>query len=187
VFAPLGVDVGAEDLVETAERYGVNQVPPIPGIDESTMPQPDEFESDLEVGATAIGQGRLLMTPVRLAAVTQTIANDGQLIEPTLDPDEPSEVREVTSQEVANTIEDLMVGVTAAGATGENAAISGIDVAGKTGTAELGEGVPEHAWFTAFAPASKRPELAIAVMIAGGGSGGQVAAPVAKTILEAGL
>ncbi len=95
--------------------------------------------------------------------------------------------REVTSRSVADTIEDLMVGVTAPGATGENAAIEGVEVAGKTGTAELGEGVTEHAWFTAFAPAGKRPELAVAVMIANGGSGGQVAAPVAKTVLEAGL
>ena len=73
------------------------------------------------------------------------------------------------------------------GATGENAAIEGVEVAGKTGTAELGEDITEHAWFTAFAPAGKRPELAVAVMIANGGSGGQVAAPVAKTVLEAGL
>jgi penicillin-binding protein A len=187
VFAPLGVDVGAERLVETAERFGVNQPPTIPGVDESTIPQPDEFESDLEVGATAIGQGRLLMTPVGLAAVSQAIANNGILIEPTLDPDEPPERRRITTRSVANTIEDLMVGVTAGGATGENAAIEGVDVAGKTGTAELGEGVLEHAWFTAFAPAGERPELAVAVMVANGGSGGQVAAPVAKTVLEAGL
>ena len=187
VFAPLGVDVGAEALVETAERYGVNQPPTIPGVEASTMPEAGEFESDLELGATAIGQGRLLMTPVRLAAVSQTIANDGRLIEPTLDPEEPREVRRITPRSVANTIEDLMVGVTAAGATGQNAAISGVEVAGKTGTAELGEGVTEHAWFTAFAPAGDRPDLAIAVMIANGGSGGEVAAPVAKTVLEAGL
>ena len=88
VFAPLGVEVGAERLVETAERYGVNQPSPFPGVDESVIPQPDEFESELELGATAIGQGRLLMTPIRLAAVTQAIANDGKLIEPTLDPEE---------------------------------------------------------------------------------------------------
>ena len=187
VFAPLGVEVGAERLVETAERYGVNQPSPLPGVDESVMPQPDEFESELELGATAIGQGRLLMTPIRLAAVTQAIANDGKLIEPTLDPEATPVSSEVTSRSVADTIEDLMVGVTAPGATGENAAIEGVEVAGKTGTAELGEGVTEHAWFTAFAPAGKRPELAVAVMIANGGSGGQVAAPVAKTVLEAGL
>lgn len=187
VFAPLGVDVGAEELVEAAERYGVNQPPQLPNVDGSTMPQADEFESDLELGATAIGQGRLLMTPIDLAAVTQTIANDGRMLAPTLDPDAPPERTRITTRDVADTIEDLMVGVTAPGATGENATIAGVEVAGKTGTAELGEGIVEHAWFTAFAPASKRPELAIAVMIANGGSGGEVAAPVARTVLEAGL
>lgn len=187
VFAPLGVDVGAERLVEVAERYGVNQPPTLPSVDTSTMPEPDEFESDLELGATAIGQGRLLMTPIRLAAVSQTIANDGRLVEPTLLPGDIPERRRVTSRGVADTIEELMVGVTAPGATGERAAIGGVTVAGKTGTAELGEDITEHAWFTAFAPAGRRPELAVAVMIANGGSGGEVAAPVAKTVLEAGL
>jgi peptidoglycan glycosyltransferase len=93
---------------------------------------------------------------------------------------------EVTSPKVARTIEDLMVGVVAGG-TGDAAAIEGVDVAGKTGTAELGEGIKEHAWFTAFAPAERRPKLAIAVMIANGGAGGEVAAPVARQVLEAGL
>jgi penicillin-binding protein A len=186
VFAPLGVRVGAERLVETAERYGVNEPPPIPGTDRSTMPQPDEFESDLELGATAIGQGELLMTPLRLAAVSETIANDGRLIEPTLDPAARPERRRVTSRNVADTIEDLMVGVVTSG-TGTSAAIPGVEVAGKTGTAELGPGLKDHAWFTAFAPAEKRPELAIAVLIANGGAGGEVAAPAARSVLEAAL
>lgn len=186
VFAPLGVKVGAEKLVETAERYGINRPPAIPGTDTSTMPQPDDIESDLELGATAIGQGELLVTPLRLAAITQTIANDGKLVEPSLLPAAPAERSRVTSRKVAATIEDLMVGVVAVG-TGENAAISGVDVAGKTGTAELGEDITEHAWFTGFAPAGKNPDVAVSVMIANGGAGGEVAAPVAKAVLEAGL
>ena len=186
VFAPLGVRVGAERLVETAERYGVNERPSIPGTDRSTMPQPDEFESDLELGATAIGQGELLMTPLRLAAVSETIANDGRLIEPTLTPAARPERRRVTSRKVADTIEELMVGVVTGG-TGTSAAIPGVEVAGKTGTAELGPGLKDHAWFTAFAPAGMRPELAIAVLIANGGAGGEVAAPAARSVLEAAL
>jgi peptidoglycan glycosyltransferase len=87
---------------------------------------------------------------------------------------------------VANTIEELMVEVVATG-TGENAAISGVEVAGKTGTAELGPDIKEHAWFTAFAPAGEEPKLAIAVFVANGGAGGEVAAPIARTVLEAGL
>jgi cell division protein FtsI/penicillin-binding protein 2 len=186
VFAPLGVEVGAERLVETSERFGINAEPSIPRVDASTMPAPDEIESDLELGATAIGQGRLLVTPLQLASITQTIANDGKLVEPRVAEGVPPERERVTSQDVANTIEDLMVGVVTSG-TGTSAAIDGVPVAGKTGTAELGEGIEEHAWFTAFAPADKSPKLAIAVMIANGGAGGEVAAPVARTVLEAGL
>jgi cell division protein FtsI/penicillin-binding protein 2 len=186
VFAPLGVEVGAERLVETSERYGINEEPSIASADTSTIPQPDEIESDLELGATAIGQGELLVTPLQLASITQTIANDGKLVEPRVAPDQPPQRERITSQDVANTIEDLMVGVVESG-TGTSAAIEGIDVAGKTGTAELGEDIEEHAWFTAFAPADKAPKLAIAVMIANGGAGGEVAAPVARTVLEAGL
>lgn len=185
VFAPLGVEVGAERLVATAERFGLNQPSPIPNVPPSTIPAAGEIESDLELGATAIGQGRLLVTPLRLASISQAIANDGKLVEPRLVPDEPPERLRVTSRRVANTIEDLMVGVVASG-TGTSAAIDGVDVAGKTGTAELGPGITEHAWFTAFAPADD-PELAIAVLIANGGAGGEVAAPVARTVLEAGL
>ena len=186
VFAPLGVEVGAERLVEASERYGLNEAPSIASVDTSTIPQPDEIESDLELGATAIGQGELLVTPLQLASIAQTIANDGKQVEPRVAPDESPRRERITSQDVANTIEDLMVGVVSSG-TGTSAAIEGVEVAGKTGTAELGEGIKEHAWFTAFAPAGKTPKLAIAVLIANGGAGGEVAAPVARTVLEAGL
>ncbi|HEV2075370.1 MAG TPA: penicillin-binding transpeptidase domain-containing protein, partial [Thermoleophilaceae bacterium] len=131
--------------------------------------------------------GRLLVTPLRLASISQTIAADGRLTEPRVAADAPPDRRRVTTRRVADTVEELMVGVTEPGATGDAAALPGVEVAGKTGTAELGEDVTEHAWFTAFAPAGRRPELAIAVMIANGGSGGEVAAPVARTVLEAGL
>ncbi|HEV2075469.1 MAG TPA: penicillin-binding transpeptidase domain-containing protein [Thermoleophilaceae bacterium] len=187
VFAPLGVEVGAEKLVETAERFGLNMPPAIPGAETSTIPPADDIASDLELGATAIGQGRLLVTPLRLASISQTIAADGTLTEPRVAAGAPPERRRVTSRRVADTVEELMVGVTEPGATGDAAALPGVEVAGKTGTAELGEDVTEHAWFTAFAPAGRRPELAIAVMIANGGSGGEVAAPVARTVLQAGL
>jgi peptidoglycan glycosyltransferase len=74
-----------------------------------------------------------------------------------------------------------------AGGTGDAAAVRGVEVAGKTGTAELGEGITEHAWFTAFAPAGPRAELAIAVFVANGGAGGEVAAPIGGELLRAGL
>jgi len=186
VFAPLGVKVGDRRLVEMAERYGVNRPPAIASADTSTMPQPDGIESDLALGATAIGQGELLTTPLQMASIAQTIAAGGEQLPPRLAAGAPVPApRRVTSKEIADRITKLMEGVVAYG-TGEEAAIPGVRVAGKTGTAELGEGQKDNAWFVAFAPA-RRPKLAVAVLIAGGGAGGEVAAPVAKTVLEAGL
>jgi cell division protein FtsI/penicillin-binding protein 2 len=194
VFAPIGVDVGADRLVEMAERFGLNQKPSIAGATESTIPKAPSFTSDLDVGATAIGQGQVLMTPLGLASVTQVIADKGQLEPPRLDPESPKpEPKEVVSPEIAKEIGTFMEAVVSEG-TGNLAAIPGVKVAGKTGTAEVGltEGVKkkdqpkDHAWFTAYAPANK-PKLVVSVFIANAGFGGDIAAPVARSILEAGL
>ena len=186
VFAPLGVKVGDKRLVETAESYGFNRPPAIPSAEESTIPQPAEIESDLELGATAIGQGKILATPLEMASITQAVAARGRQAEPRVAADAPvPQPVDVTSGRVAGEIGELMEAVVDYG-TGEEAAVPGLEIAGKTGTAELGEGITEHAWFVAFAPA-KRPKLALAVMIANGGAGGEVAAPVARRVLEAGL
>ena len=193
VFAPVGADVGAERLVDMAERFGVNKRPSIPGATESTMPPPADFTSDLDVGATAIGQGRLLMTPLGLAEMTQVIANKGKLAPPTLDPEAVPGEKEVVSKDIAKEVGSFMEAVVSEG-TGKLAAIPGVKVAGKTGTAEVGltEGVKkndqpkDHAWFIAYAPANK-PKLVMAVFIANAGFGGDVAAPVARSVLEAGL
>jgi penicillin-binding protein A len=198
VFAPLGVKVGAERLVETAERYGFNGRPAVPGELTSSLPPASQIKTPLEVGSTAIGQGKVLATPLRLASVAQTIAAGGVLSEPTLRPREPQErPRRVTSRQVAATIERLMVDVVAYG-TGTAAAIQGVKVAGKTGTAELedtrGPGAEDQApdasntdaWFTAYAPAGK-PRIAVGVLLVRAGAGGATAAPAARTVLEAGL
>ena len=84
VFAPLGVKVGAEKLVETAERYGFNDEPAIEGAAASTLPAADEIASPLELGATAIGQGRVLATPLELATMAQTVASGGIRRTPTV-------------------------------------------------------------------------------------------------------
>jgi transpeptidase family protein len=193
VFAPVGADVGAESLVEMAERYGVNRRPSIPGAAESTMPPPSEYTSDLDVAATAIGQGQLLVTPLELASITQAIARGGKLVPPSLDPAAPKpEAQRVVSKKVADEIGKMMVDVVAYG-TGASAAVTDVTVAGKTGTAEVGlqtesekDDPQDHAWFTAYAPA-KKPKLVVTVFIANAGFGGDVAAPVAGGILEAGL
>jgi hypothetical protein len=200
VFAPLGVQIGAQRIVDVAQRYGWNGKPTVPGEVPSTLPPAGQIVTPLEVGSTAIGQGKVLATPLVLASVAQTIAAQGVRTQPTLTPNARGVRQRVTTRRIANTIERLMVGVVKYG-TGTAAAIDGVPVAGKTGTAELensrrsdtGEPAPPEsdpsntdAWFTAYAPADK-PRIAVAVMLVRAGAGGATAAPAARLVLDAGL
>lgn len=204
VFAPLGVRVGADDLVEMAERYGFNEDPPLEGAAPSTMPQAADLGSPLELGSSAIGQGRLLATPLLMASIAQTVASDGVRRTPTVLPVRGTPAgRRVTSRRIARTLESLMIDVVEYG-TGTAASLAPTKVAGKTGTAELEDttddedepqdpdappeppGFDTDAWFTAYAP-SRRPKLAVAVMLVRAGAGGDTAAPAAKIVLQAGL
>jgi peptidoglycan glycosyltransferase len=198
VFGPLGVEVGAEALVDASERYGWNQPPTVAGEAPSTLPPADEIETPLEVASTAIGQFRTLATPLVMASVAQTIASGGVRYLPTLALGERTQRVRVTSKRVARTIGSLMVDVVEYG-TGTAAALPRVKVAGKTGTAELedtrdpetGEITPSDpsntdAWFTAYAPAAQ-PEIAVAVMLVRAGSGGATAAPAARVVLDAAL
>ncbi len=205
-FAPLGPKIGNDALVSTAERFGFNARPAlyapkiirIANLPESSIPT--EIGTDLDLGVTAIGQGEVLATPLEMASVAQTIGNDG-VREPTsivttkkLRPD-AKPVR-VMSKKLAHELTGLMIGVVTGG-TGTAGAIPQAQVAGKTGTAELGpepgqENSPnpvqiKDAWFAAFVPAEKA-KLAIGVLfVDAGASGGEVAAPVASQILSAGF
>ena len=183
VFAPLGVKIGAKRLVEVSERYGFNRPPGIPGAAVSTIPPANEIKSPLEVGSTAIGQGKVLATPLMLATIAQTIAAGGVRSEPSLRLKGPPPKRtRVTSARIAKQIGAYMTLVVKEG-TGTAAAIPGVTVAGKTGTAEIGgEEGDTHAWFTSYAPAQK-PKVVVAVFLANAGAGGTVAAPVAREVL----
>jgi cell division protein FtsI/penicillin-binding protein 2 len=205
-FAPLGPKIGNDALVETAQRFGFNSLPTLyaPRIArEVELPEPSiptEIGSELDLGVSAIGQGEVLATPLEMASVAQTIGNGG-VREPTsivanekLRP-EAKPVR-VMSPKIAGELTDLMIGVVTGG-TGTAGAIPEAQVAGKTGTAELGpepgqENSPnpiqiKDAWFSAFAPAEKA-KLAIGVLlIDAGAAGGEVAAPAAAEVLSAGL
>jgi cell division protein FtsI/penicillin-binding protein 2 len=201
VFAPLGPKVGSKRLVGTAESYGFNSPPTLyeesalktAGVPESTLPS--TISSDLDLAVTAIGQGEVLATPLEMASVAQAIGNGG-VLEPTSLVRDPSlqagaEPVRVTSSDIAATLRTLMIGVVTSG-TGTAAALPGIEVAGKTGTAELGP-VTDHtgsdeaqrldAWFTAFAPAGD-PKLAVAAMVVNSsGDGGTVAAPIVRQVM----
>jgi penicillin-binding protein A len=205
-FAPLGPQVGNDGLVSTAELFGFNSPPTLYAerIVEEVEPEestiPTEIGEEIDLGVSAIGQGEVLATPLEMASVAQTVANGG-VREPTsivknksLRPD--AEPVRVMSKKIADELTELMVGVVTGG-TGTAAAISEAQVAGKTGTAELGpkpgqenEENPQQvkdAWFTAFAPAGK-PRLAVGVLlIEAEAAGGDVAAPAAAEVLSAGL
>lgn len=195
VFAPLGVEVGAKRLVEVSESYGFNRAPEIEGAEPSTIPAAGEIVSPLDLGSSAIGQGRVLATPLQMASISQTIANGGVRVAPTLVAGERGERTRVTSARTARTIERMMVDVVDYG-TGTAAAVPGVKVAGKTGTAELADTRGENAvgsdpsntdaWFTSFAPA-RRPEVVVAALFIRNGAGGAVAAPAAQTVLATAL
>jgi peptidoglycan glycosyltransferase len=205
VFAPLGAELSSRQLVGAAERFGFNEPPSLfnaearEAVDAPMSTLPMSIPSELDRGVSAIGQGEVQATPLELASISQTIANQG-VREPTamvtnqrLGPEAES-VR-VTSRQTADVVRDLMVKVVNEG-TGTAAALPTVQVAGKTGTAELGpapldpasgEEQEVDAWFTAFAPAED-PQLAVAVMVVNaGGSGGEIAAPIAREVLDAAL
>ncbi len=211
VFAPLGAELGAERLLELAERFGFNSPPSIYNAEATAATQPasstipDPIGTELDAGVSAIGQGRVLATPLQMASVAQTIANDGVRSTTSMvkDPELSSDVGDVkvTTPEIAKEVGKMMVEVVRTG-TGRAASLPGVVVAGKTGTAELGpkagfvpdpdnpDAEPElevDAWFAAYAPA-KKPKLVVAVMIVNAdGDGGVIAAPIAREILAAGL
>jgi peptidoglycan glycosyltransferase len=137
VFSPLGVKLGAARLVAMAERFGFNHEPGIVGASESTLPPATAIQGELDVGSTAIGQGQVLATPLQMADVAATVADEGRRPSPTFLPGGSTAASvSVISESVAHTMRRLMIGVVREG-TGTAAAIPGVTVAGKTGTAEL--------------------------------------------------
>ena len=189
VFGPLGAKVGAKKLLATAEKFGFNEQPDIPAAKVSTVPK--QMKDAIAVGSAAIGQNTDNATPLQMASVAATIANHGVRIKPHLAGTERKKNR-VVSAKVARQVRDMMIAVVQYG-TGKAAAIPGVQVAGKTGTAELVSTADiaqnasnTTAWFVCFAPASK-PRVAVAVMLPKAGQGGASAAPIAKRVLQAAL
>jgi cell division protein FtsI/penicillin-binding protein 2 len=212
VFAPLGAKLGATRLVAAARKYGFDEPAPIPGAATSTVPPADQIGDDLAVGASAIGQGRVQATVLQMTSIAATIALGGTrpVLRLSVGGGAAKRGPRVTTARVARQIRRMMVGVVTGG-TGRNAAISGVPVAGKTGTAELrttvpckpDPAVPENpescpesglandptdtdAWFVGFAPA-RSPRIVVGVLLVRSGAGGDTAAPAARQVMIAGL
>jgi peptidoglycan glycosyltransferase len=206
VFARIGEDLGKTTMAKYMKRFGFYRKPPLDYPDSQLFTSGEWFagkllaptSSRIDVGRMAIGQDKLQVTPLQMAEVAATVANGGVRVAPRLtdrivDPDgrvvqriEPQEEERVMSQRSASELGEMMQNVVREG-TGTAAALEGVDVAGKTGTAQknLQTGLVQP-WFIAYAPAND-PKIAIAVTVEDsiGGFGGTVAAPVAKAVLEA--
>ena len=194
-------------MLRYAERYGLYSLPPLEtpenervasGLyDHGVLFRPKNPATQVDPGRLAFGQERLQVTPLQMAMITAAVANHGvemrpQLIERILSPGgqtvthlKPEALGRPIKRQTADELTRMME-LVVQGGTGTAAQIPGMQVAGKTGTAETGRGNINTTWFTAFAPAD-RPKIAITVVVENqaGGFGGTVAAPIAKQVMEA--
>ncbi len=201
-FGALGLELGPEALREQAQEFGFGSryLSGLGGQAVSEFGDPDEPQTAL----SAIGQFDVRATPLQMALVTATIANNGQGMRPylvdevrapdlsVLDKTSPDEMPDrAMSSGDANVLTQMMVEVVDGG-TGSAAQIPGVKVAGKTGTAQTGADSLPYAWFVSFAPADN-PEVAVAVLVEDAGvardaiSGGGLAAPIATSVMEAAI
>jgi penicillin-binding protein A len=207
VFAQVGETIGRGTLVEYMKRYGFYEDPQLDYPDTQMIPSGilngdgDYVEDGFDVGRVAIGQGGLegeiRAAPLQMAQVAAAVANGGRLMKPRLtdrivrkdgrvaERIEPDLQSRVMNPDTAEQLTAMMSRVVEEG-TGTAAALAGITVAGKTGTAEVGANREfTQPWFIAFAPVED-PRMAIAVTVERTtGQGGTVAAPIARQVLEA--
>ena len=207
VFCNIGKAIGAGTILRYADRFGFYSLPPLETPEDERvgsglynkgrlfMPTKPQFQVD--PGRLAFGQERLQVTPLQMAMVTSAVANHGALMRPnlierivspagkTITHLDPHQLGRPIKRQTADELTRMME-LAVTGGTGTAAQISGIRVAGKTGTAEIGRGNVHTTWFTAFAPV-ERPRVAIAVVVENqlGGFGGTIAAPIAREVMEA--
>jgi peptidoglycan glycosyltransferase len=207
VFCNIGLKLGAKQLVKQAKKFGFYERPPLETPDSERLPSglyrngrlyDPRRDRDVDAGRMAFGQERLLVTPEQMAMVAGTIGNDGILMRPyvvdrivtpngkTRSKTKPTKIRRAVSPAAARDIGAMMVRAVQAG-TGTAAQISGLEIGGKTGTAETGVDGNNTTWFIAFAgDPAKKPKLAIAVVLQNQSlTGGATAAPIARQVMQA--
>ncbi len=206
-FAEMGAEtIGPDLMIEGAERFGFNDTPPIdlPGAVPSSFPT--DFDRDTpRLAQASIGQNDVQGTPLQMALVAAAVAADGEIMVPHVMDEirdgegsvverwEPSVWLRAMSSQSAATLRAAMLGVVDGG-TAAALAIDGVEIGGKTGTAQLGTDPPSsHAWIIAFAGLpNQRPAIAVAVLVeaqpgASEQTGGRVAAPIARAVIQAAL
>ena len=206
-FGKVGNLLGRRRLISSMQRFGFYQSPPLPLPQGEVLPSgrygkkgllsPDAFMDPLAVAWAAVGQEQLLSTPLQMALVAAGVANGGRIMKPyytqqvvaasgaVVRTAQPQQWLVAMKPLTASQLNIMMQRVVNAG-TGTAAALEGIQVAGKTGTAERGDGT-NLAWFIAFAPADD-PQVAIAVVIEDTQStGGEAAAPLAAAVIKMAL
>lgn len=203
-FAKLGQELGRGKLTKAAQAFGFDKQPAEIPLQVATSTVGD-MPDDASVDMSSIGQKDVAMTPLQNAMVAAAVANKGVLMQPYLvdslkGPDlsnlsttTPDDIGRAVSPGIANTLTELMIA--SEQRTAQTGAISGVQIASKTGTAEHGtdpRNTPPHAWYIAFAPAAA-PKVAIAVIVEDGGdralaaTGGSVAAPIGRSVIAAAL
>jgi len=206
VFCNLGIRLGAGAVLDQAKKYGFYELPPLetPANERiasglykrGRLFDPSDPATQVDPGRLAFGQERMLATPLQMAMVAQTVANGGVEMRPfsvnritapngaTVTRTRPHSLGRVISGNTAAELTSMMVQAVQSG-TGTAAQIPGVQVAGKTGTAETGVNGVNTTWFICFAPAD-HPIYAVAVVVEKQhGYGGSVAAPIAKAVLQA--
>ncbi|HLF60482.1 MAG TPA: penicillin-binding transpeptidase domain-containing protein [Acidimicrobiia bacterium] len=200
IFADLSVRLGAEDIGITAGALGFNTDLNFPWtVPQATYPVDDLVDDPAALAQSGIGERDVRATPLHMAMIASAVANQGLVPNPylvnrvfdadgdTVETTEPVSLGRAMAPATASVLAQMMERVVTEG-TGRLAAVPGVRVAGKTGTAE-GAGDGPHAWFIGFAPV-ENPTIAIAVLIAGGGdigesaTGGAVAAPIAADLIS---
>jgi penicillin-binding protein A len=201
VWAEVAEKLGKQTMTEYLEKFGFYEDPPMDypdnqmvasGVNKGRKRLVRPTSDQVDIGRVAIGQGDLEVTPLQMASVAQTIGNGGVRMEPrlvakivdqdgrTVDEPLPEEAERVMSEDSAQKVGDMMRSVVKEG-TGTAAALEGVDVAGKTGTAEVNLQGLNDPWFIGF---SDRFAVAVVFERVQGGTGGTIAAPVAKAVLE---
>ncbi|MDH2443602.1 penicillin-binding protein 2 [Amnibacterium sp. CER49] len=198
-FAELGDQLGEQTIAAMAKKFGFGQTVRIPmAVTPSTYPSGMD---KAQLAQSAFGQWEDRATPMQIAMVSAAIGNGGVEMQPTLvkrvlspnlstvEQMTPKQFSQPISAKTASAVKDMMIASVDSGAA-TNGRIDGVQVAGKTGTAQNGPNDPYTLWFTGFAPAQD-PKVAVAVVVENGGGLGQngygnlVAAPVAKRVMEA--